>query len=158
LVTDAATKEAPVTTKITTTEGAGVGTGLPTDATISHAYANVQVDSAAATTGLYVRLELPSGEDYDLYLLNSDGTEAARSSGFNPVAQTLPVPGDEHGLDGQGYGGHSEAGAENIDGIITPDCGGYTVDVGTATGKGGDLTLKYWLGEGTYVPGSGEAG
>lgn len=159
LVTDAATKDAPVTTTITADKGAGIGTGLPTDQTMPHVYTNVQVDPAVASTGLYVRVELPANEDYDVYLLNSDGSEAARSAGFNPAPQTLtgaPL-GLEHNFDGQGYGGHSENGAENIDGIITPDCGGYTLDIATATGKGGELTIKYWLGDGTYEPGSGEA-
>jgi hypothetical protein len=162
LVTDAATKEAPVTAKVTAEQGLGTGTGTPADevtlSQVPHVYTNVQVDSAAASTGLYVRVELPANEDYDLYLLTTDGAEVARSAGFNPVPNTLTgVPFFEHTFDGQGYGGHTENGAENIDGIITPDCGGYTLDLSTATGRGGDLTIKYWLGEGTYEPGSGEA-
>ena len=164
LVTDAATKDAPVTTKVTATQGAGTSVGIEEiDAVaaknLTHVYANVQVDSTAPSTGLYIKVATPQNEDYDLYVYNSQGDEVARSSGFNPAPQTLTgAPfGLEHNFDGQGYGGHSENGSENIDGIITPDCGGYSLDIATATGRGGELTISYWLGDGTYEPGSGEA-
>ncbi|MFN2526196.1 MAG: hypothetical protein ABR505_08025 [Actinomycetota bacterium] len=143
IVTDAATEEAPVEVTIPTDPGFGIG-GTPLEATISHAFHNIQVDSANPTAGLHLVLEFDLEEDYDLYLNYPDGSEAAHVAGFNPVP---PLS------DGTGSGGHSEMGAEYLDGVSTPDCGGYTLDIANATGLGGDKTLKLWLGEITYTPG-----
>ena len=38
--------------------------------------------------------------------------------------------------DGTGNGGHSETTAEQLDGVLTADCGGYTIDVANALGFG----------------------
>ncbi len=143
-VTDQATAKNPVEVTVSTKAGAGVG-GVPVvESGISHAYENLQVvTKKKKTPGLYVRLEMPERSDYDLTLLNPDGTRAAMSAGFNPHPD--PAIGD-----GTGTGGHSETTAEQIDGIKTPNCGGYTADVGTATGVGGGLTMKLWLGKPTY--------
>lgn len=143
VVTDAATAEAPVEVTIPTDPGFGIG-GTPLEATISHAFQNIQVDSANPTAGLHLVLEFDLEEDYDLYLNYADGTEAAHVAGFNPIP---PLS------DGTGSGGHSEMGAEFLEGISTPDCGGYTLDIANATGLGGDKTLKLWLGEIVYTPG-----
>lgn len=139
VVTDAATEAAPFETTVSIDPGLALTGSEPT---LSHAYGNIQIDSALPEIGLYARLEFAAYEDYALYLNLADGTERARSAGFNPASQFG---------DGTGYGGHSEMGAENLDGIRTPDCQGYTFHVAAYTGMGGDLPLKLWLGpEWTY--------
>lgn len=146
VVTDAATAEKPV--EIPLEIGAGFGVGGVFEDAIAHAYHNVQVDSASGSTGLYVRLEMPFPSDYDLYVRNADGSEAARAAGFNPE----PAVYNDNTA-----GGHTEPDAEVIDGVTTADCGGYTIDAGAATGEGGELTLKFWLGEATYTAGGESA-
>lgn len=144
-----ATAEKPVEVELVTEPGLGTGTGLPTDAAttagFTHAYYNVQMD-APAGSGLYVRFEgFEHGEDYDMYLYNPDGTEAAHAAGFNAAPVLV--------FDGTGSGGHSEETAEQIDGVATNDCQGYTIDVVTASGLGGTHTLKFWVGDATYTAG-----
>ena len=153
VVTDAATEAKPVEVKLEASAGLGMGSpgfGIPTDALIGHAYQNIQVDSKAKEAGLWVRLETPENSDYDLYLMNPDGSSAAYAAGFNPHPETV----GPFSLDGTGHGGHSEPTAEQIDGVKTADCQGYTADVATATGQGGELTMKLWLGEIKYDPAS----
>jgi hypothetical protein len=130
-VTDEATEEEPVETTVE------VPPGIP-EVGEGHAYVDVQADPKAKETGLYVRFEFPSHEDNDLYLLNPDGEEAASAAGFNPF--TPLNPGDENG-------GHSESGAEQIDGLATADCQGYTADLTSYMSFGGEMTVKAWLGE-----------
>jgi hypothetical protein len=139
-VTPAATADAPVEVTIATDPGFGTGTGLgPVDdvtmSQISHALHNVQVDSEGATT-LFVRLEMPETTDYDLYVRAADGTAVASASGFNPEPAIYNDTSN---------GGHTEVGAEVIDGVATEDCGGYTIEMAGATTPGGDVTLKLWL-------------
>ena len=138
IVTDAATAEAPVEIKVTAHEGIGVGGEEATETLIGHAFQNIQVDSANPTTALNVRLEMPRHEDYDLYINNPDGETAARAAGFNPIPA---VYNDTE------MGGHTEEGAEVIDALATNDCQGYTADIATASGLGGELIMKVWLGE-----------
>ena len=149
VVTDAATEEAPVEVTVATAEGLGFSSadGPSGDqGHLTHAYANVQVDSAAKDAGLYVRVEFPETFDYDGFLRTSDGTAVAYSAGFN---QGMTPAGDPSGLglDGTGHGGHSEMGAEQIDGYLATDCDGFTYDIVSAGTPGGDVTVKYWLGE-----------
>jgi hypothetical protein len=142
VVTDAATADKPVTVTVATTAGAGLSSpdgpsgdtpaGGPT-----HTYYNVQVDSKAKSARLYVRAEFAPVLDYDLYL-RDEGAALAYSAG-------APAPIPAQGLDGTGNGGHSEVGAENIDGWTAADCAGYTVDIVSATTPGVDVTLKFWL-------------
>jgi hypothetical protein len=138
VVKDEHTEEAPV--EVTVPAEAGV----PENPNNPRAYHNVQVDSSAAHTGLWVRFEFAEPEDMDLYLLFSDSSEAAHAAGYNPT----PVGP----LDGTGNGGHSEVGAEQLDGIGTDDCGGYTVDMRAFQNAPGDKTLKLWLGEAGCEP------
>ncbi|MDQ3954913.1 MAG: hypothetical protein M3285_05115 [Actinomycetota bacterium] len=152
-ITEKATAKRPAIVTVSSDPGAGVG-GVPVvESGIAHAFENLQVDlKKKKTTGLYVRLEFPDQADYDLTLFNPNGTVAAQSAGFNPA------PGH---VDPDPVGGHTETGSENIDGIKTAECGGYTADIGTATGIGGDLTMKVWLGKVQYeqpVPADGEGG
>ena len=149
LVTDAATKDKPVSVTVSTQPGAGFTNaseggdqGQP-----SHAFTNVQVVSKSKTPKLWVRIEFQAPEDYDLFLRTADGTAAAYVAGANEAPETLPSNAAGQPLDGTGNGGHSEMGAEQIDGFAGPTCSGYTVDVASATTPGGDVTVKYWLGK-----------
>jgi hypothetical protein len=143
VVTDAATEEAPVEVPVTASEGIRIGLGQ-TDAVTGGdtAWSNVQVDSSAPDAGLYVRLEWSAPAplwDYDIRAVDADGTEIANAHGFNtaPDSEFSPVSD----------GGHSETLAEQIDGVRMTDCSGASIAVTTASGPGGELVLKYWLGE-----------
>jgi hypothetical protein len=141
VVTDTATAEAPVEVTITAPPG------IP-EVALGHVFHNIQVDTASPDSGLYVAYEFPVYEDHDIYLNYASGNEAAHTGGFNPA----PVPVALGCCDGTGTGGHSEQGAEFLDGVRTPDCGGYTLDMASFASEGGDMTLKLWLGEPTYDP------
>ena len=150
IVTDAHTAEAPLAHPISL--GASVDeTGLtePPTATV-----NVQVDSAAVTAGLYVTFEFDTHRDYDLWAYFPDGRGAASAHGFQPLIDTRgqPEPADQSNT-ASNHAGESTATSENLVGVITPDCGGYTVEAYTYFGEGGDFELKIWLGEGTTEPG-----
>lgn len=132
VVTPKATEEAPIEIPVE------APAGLP-EVAVEHTYQNVQVDNKGGESGLFLRYEFSEFEDYDLFLQDSAGEELARSAGFNP----FPVGP----FDGTGNGGHSEQGAEQIDGFATADCVGYSVDLATYMGEGGELVLKAWLGE-----------
>ncbi|MDP9068946.1 MAG: hypothetical protein M3N53_11480 [Actinomycetota bacterium] len=118
---------------------------------------NVQVDTNLKEVGLYATLEFPARRDYDLwaYFPGSDNKEAASSHGFNPLIDTkgLPGPADQSNT-ASNRGGETTASSENLVGILTPDCGGYTVTGYTYLGEGGELDLKLWLGEVKYDPAS----
>lgn len=155
VVTDSHTAEAPLTHAFSldpafdegVAEAVGVGH-------TPHHYVNVQVDSAAAAAGLYVTWEFPTNRDYDLWAYNADGTAAASSHGFQPLIATKGQPGQaDQSNTASNHGGESTATSENLVGIITPDCEGYTVDMATYFGEGGDFELKIWLGEGKTAPG-----
>jgi len=149
IVTSAATEEAPMEAEAIVGPGVG-GFGSiegQENPAASKAFYNIQVDPDAEETGLYVRLEFFEFEDYDMTLFNPDGTEAASVGGFNQAP--------EGPLDGTGAGGHSEQGAEQLDGIKSADCQGYTLMISNPNGLGdlaGPLPLKLWLGEAQYDP------
>lgn len=147
VVTDAATQDKPATVDVDTAPGLGFSSADEGNdqGQTSHAYTNVQVDSAAPNAYLYVRAEFQYPQDYDLFLRTADGTAAAYAAGFNEAPVTLAGPA-EHTLDGTGNGGHSEMGAEQIDGFQAADCSGFTVDLSSGTAAGGTVTVKYWLG------------
>lgn len=150
VVTDAATAEAPV--EQTVTLGQSTADFTPTDATYD--YFNVQIDSAAASAGLYVTFEFDTRRDYDLYARWTDASEAASSHGFNPAIEAEapePVPLDPSNQR-TNHAGDSNADSENLVGVITPDCGGYTIETVNWLGEGGEFTVKLWLGEGTTEP------
>ncbi|HEU4481280.1 MAG TPA: hypothetical protein VFS18_05295 [Actinomycetota bacterium] len=151
VVTDAATEEAPVVLEIETEAGLGTSSPESPDAggpagtpnPVSHAFANVQVDPKAKTTGLYARLSYTPTWDYDLYVRDDAGQGVAYSAGFNG---NVPL------LDGTGSGGHTGDGTENIDGLTSADCTGYLFDIIGATTPGETVTLELWLGEAAYTP------
>jgi len=146
IVTDAATAEAPLEVTI------AAPPGVP-EVALGHVFHNIQVDTAGAESGLYVAYEFPVYEDHDIYLNYASGTEAAHAGGFNPA----PVPVALGCCDGTGTGGHSEQGAEFLDGVRSADCSGYTLDMASFASEGGDMTLKLWLGEATYDPAADSA-
>ena len=150
-VTDAATAEAPLVHAFTIAQDFDEGLQPPTPTETI----NVQVDSAAAAAGLYVTFEFPMRRDYDLYAYYPSGNEAASSHGFQPLIEADvedPVFGLNPANTSSNHAGESHADSENIVGLTTNDCGGYTVQAKNYFGEGGDMELKFWLGEGTTDP------
>ena len=149
LVTDAHTAEAPLEIAVPTSPGLGTSSGEPPAEEdtnpVSHAFLNVQVDSKLKEVGLYATVTHTPGFDYDLYIRDNGGTGLAYSAGF--------LAGGPEFTGGTGNGGHTGVGSENIDGLTTPDCGGYLVDIISATTPGEEVTLTLWLGEAAYTPG-----
>lgn len=144
LVTAAATEEKPIEMEFTFGRAMGSYAPAPVDTSV-HVLHNVQVDAAAAEAGLWVKLESPVTDDPDLYAYWNTGKEAARAAGFNQALAAGPLP---LGLfSGTGNGGHSGFGYEQLDGIRTPDCAGFTLDLVNWLGQGGKYKLKLWLGE-----------
>ena len=152
-VTDAATAEKPLIQPVTLEQR--FDEGITSDAVPTSV--NVQVDTdLKGPVGLYATLEFPARRDYDLwaYFPGTDNEEAASSHGFNPLIDTkgAPAPADQSNT-ASNHGGETTATSENLVGIITPDCGGYTVTAYNYLGEGGELELKLWLGEGKTEPG-----
>ncbi len=137
-MTPDATEEKPVEVQLETPEG------IP-EAHVTHTFHNAVVDSAGPETGLYVRLEFGIGRDYDLYMYDAAGEEAAHAAGYNPAPVLF--------FDGTGSGGHSEQTAEQLDGIKVADCSGWTFDIAGYMTEGQEVTLKFWHGEAAYEPG-----
>lgn len=146
VVTDANTAEAPIELEVETAEGLGAGRDPANfGMAVSHAYHNVQVDSAAAEAGLWASIEFTEVWDYDLYLDLADGTEVAHSAGFFAQGDGAAGTGDDEDS-------HTAPGSETITGVFSPDCQGYTLDIVGATTPGETITLKLWLGEVVYTP------
>jgi len=153
VVTDAATAEAPLVHKFSLPayffEGiAASRLGAAPSETI-----NVQVDAAAATAGLHATFEFQARRDYDLFAYWPSGNEAASSHGFNPIIELgMDTPVGRPNNTATNHAGESEVDSENIIGLTTPDCGGYTVSAFNYFGEGGDFELKLWLGDATTDP------
>ena len=153
VVTDAATEDKPI--EIPVPLGPATGNyGSDRTTRMKH---NVQVDSAASDAGLWVRLESPPMDDPDLYVYwPQGGKPAAVVGGFNPLLVGGPLPNPANNatvasLNGQGQGGHSEFTAEQVDGLRTSDCQGWTLDLVNWAGRGG-CKLKLGLGEAKNDP------
>lgn len=148
---DEHTAEAPLEITVPTEQGVGTSSGTSPengpDSMASHAFVNVQVDSASPEVGLYGSIAFTPVLDYDLHVRGNDGASLAYSAGTHYM-----IPAE--GWNGTGNGGHSGDGTENVDGLVTSDCTGYLIDIVGSLTPGEDVTLKLWLGEGTYVPGS----
>ena len=150
VVTDAATEEAPLVIELEAPAGLANDLGVPgivgqpsvydETASIFH---NIQVDSAAADAGLYVRYEFPDHHDYDLYLNRADGSTAANSGDFNMA------PGEGLGSGGPDGGWEAGTNYEQVMGVRTADCAGYTARLVSYLTTGGATTLKIWLGDAT---------
>ncbi|MGH2740736.1 MAG: hypothetical protein ACRDH6_09680 [Actinomycetota bacterium] len=137
VVTDAQTESSPATLTIVTEPGVGfTNTGDPSGdmGVVPHAYTNIQVDTNAKQKGLFIVATFAPAFDYDLFLRTSSGTAVAYEADFN----------QNPGL-GTSSGGHAEMGASYIDGYLALDCAGFTLDVATSSGAGGDVELSYWL-------------
>ena len=139
-VTSANTAEAPAAIEVEVGPGIGAGRNPapPPEGEgqfVSHAFANLQVDSAGPSDVLNVRISWSNPlEDFDVYLDSSDGTEVASSAGYATVEG-----GSEYAS--------SDPGSETIVGFPVSDCDGFTVDVVGATTPGATVTVEYWLGE-----------
>lgn len=146
VLTDTATEEAPVEAKVThAMSTADIDQGLVSEA--SHAPLNIQVDSKLKDAGLYVLLEFPSRNDYDIYLYYPTGEEAASSHGFNTLIEAkTPGPFDLSNSS-TNHAGESTSSSEKLIGVHTTDCGGWTLDTVNWLGQGGEMTVKMWLGE-----------
>ena len=160
VVTDAATAEAPLVQAVSLAESVGdarLVDEIPAAGPLasSHDYFNVQVDTANPSAGLYVTFEFEMRRDYDLWAYFTDGTVAASSHGFQPLLDTAGTNADLSNTS-TNHGGESTATSENLVGIITPDCGGYTIETANWLGEGGDFEVKLWLGEGVTAAGAPE--
>lgn len=147
-VTDAATEAAPIEQKVTLAESiADIDQGLITPPGVD-AF-NVQVDSANPDAGLYVLFEFDARHDYDLNLLHTDGSYAARSRRWNTISEATDQPGSPSA---SGHGSNGTESTEMLDGIRTADCGGWTVQAENWLGFGGEFSIKVWLGEAKHDP------
>ena len=159
-LTDAATAEKPAVQTLTLEqrfdEGIPAAVGAPGSSEAAPSSVNVTVDTdSKAPIGLYATLEFPARRDYDLwaYWPGSENKEAASSHGFSPLIETQGQPGQaDQSNTASNNGGETKADSENLVGILTPDCGGYTITAYNYLGEGGDLDLKLWLGEVKYDP------
>ncbi len=141
-LTDKATEKKPVEQAVTLDGSVADIAGDP-----SSAYVNIQVDSKAKSAGLYALLEFPERRDYDMNLLHTDGSYAARARSFNPV---LGTPGEQ--FSEPGHGGEGTTTSEMLVGIKTSDCGGWTLEAQNWLGEGGDFAIKLWLGKAKNAP------
>ena len=158
-LTDAATAEKPAVQTLTLEqrfdEGLGDALGVPGSSPAAPSSVNVTVDTAAkGPIGLYATLEFPARRDYDLwaYFPGTENEEAASSHGFSPLIETQGQGPADVSNTASNHGGETTANSENLVGILTPDCGGYTITAYNYFGEGGDLDLKLWLGEAKYDP------
>ncbi|HYO61708.1 MAG TPA: hypothetical protein VEU29_07400, partial [Actinomycetota bacterium] len=148
-ITDAATEAAPLEQKVTL----GESTADLQVGEAAHDAFNFQIDSAAAEAGFYALLEFPARDDYDLNMMYSDGSYAARSHAWNTIIEANEVEFPQIGpLSSTGHGGESTASSEKLVGIKVADCSGWTMDVANYLGEGGELTVKLWLGEAKTDP------
>lgn len=143
MLKDSATEAEPVAQTVTLDESVADLTFGRTEATYS--YFNIQVDTANPDAGLWILLEFPTRRDYDLNLLHTDGSYAARARSFNTV---LPAPL----ISTPGHGGEGTDHSEKLLGIRTADCGGWTLSVENHLGEGGDFDVQLWLGEAMTDP------
>ena len=146
LVTDKATEEEPVVVEFDLGPALGrVNSSVDFSTRIKH---NVQLDVPNAEGGFFMKLSTPETDDPDLYAFWDNGTQAASAGGLNQALFAGPVPGPAGAVtNGTGSGGHSGFGYEQIDGLRTADCGGWTLDLVNWGGQGGTYTLSLWAGE-----------
>lgn len=144
LVTEEATEAAPIELEMAPGPSVGLFYGIEGEDNplITHDYINIQVDTKGEPMGLYARVEFAEGEDQDVFLRNVDDSIAAQAAGGNQATQVM---------NDSTHGGHSELTAEQLDGILTADCGGYTFEVSNAFGFG-ESVVKLWLGPATWDP------
>lgn len=152
IVTDAATEEKPVELDFDAPAGEANDLGLGVYDGTASLYQNIQVDTQSADTGLYVRYEFPDRHDYDLYLNYPDGSTAANSGDFNVA------PGEGLGSGSPEGGWEAGSNYEQVMGIRTADCAGYTARLVSYLTTGGATKLKIWLGPVVADPAPAEGG
>ena len=146
-VTTKATQAKPVSVSVATQPG--LGTTNPSGpggdiGQVTHAYTSVVVQGPKSAK-LFIRAEFQPFEDYDLYLRTApDQPSFAYAAGFNPAGPANDVINSSP-AGPISKGGHSEMGAEQIDGAPVSGCTTYVVDLASATTPGGAVTVKYWL-------------
>ena len=139
-ITDAATEEAPVVIEFD--HGPALwDTANQAPIVEDTKWFNIQVDSAAPSTGLYLLQEwaIPSLSDMDLYLWDgATGAQAAVSGALNlaPAPVMIPIVGETGGM---GY--------ESISGFLVGDCTGFSIESRAFMTPGEAMTLTIWLGE-----------
>ncbi len=101
-------------------------------------YRNLQVATTLPSSRLYVRYVFTPSDEHDLFVLDSKGRVRAAADGLNlGSVGPLSQPNDS--------GGRSELGAEQIDGLKTARCQGYTLDLRGVLSAGGTMMLKLWV-------------
>lgn len=152
-VTDAATEDKPLEqTVVLDASVADATQGLTAS---SHDAFNFVIDSNSPDAGLYALIEFPARNDYDLNMMYTDGSYAARSHAWNTVIElndTPLPPVFPNGISKTGHGGASTATSEKLVGIKVDDCSGWTMDVANYLGQGGEMTVKLWLGDANIDP------
>jgi hypothetical protein len=137
-VTDAATAEAPIV--IEYDHGPALWDTVNQEPIQEDTkWFNIQVDSAAASTGLYLLQEwaIPSASDVDLYLWDGpSGAQAAVSGALNLAPVNVPIVGETGGM-----------GWESISGFLVADCAGFSIESRAFMTAGEAMTLSIWLGE-----------
>lgn len=137
-ITDAATEEEPVV--IEYEHGPALWDTANQEPIVEDTkWFNIQVDSAAPSTGLYILQEwaVPSLSDMDLYLWDGPtGAQAEVSGALNLAPVNVPIVGETGGM-----------GWESINGFLTGDCSAYSIESRAFMTPGEAMTLTIWLGE-----------
>jgi hypothetical protein len=77
----------------------------------------------------------------------------AYSAGFQAAPIVTPDSNPfGFGTDGSGHGGKTTTTTEQVDGLKTKDCTGYTLEIWGAGNEDLDATLKLYLGKVVYDP------
>ncbi|HVF53442.1 MAG TPA: hypothetical protein VNC78_07500 [Actinomycetota bacterium] len=115
------------------------GPGLPAVAE-EKLYFNVQLYSAKAHPGIYIRLEFDNQSDVNLTLYDNAGKEvtASRALNYAPIG-VGPVDGTDGDSGSFGY--------ESITGFRAGRCDQYTLESSAFLTMGTPATLKMWLGK-----------
>lgn len=140
-VTDAAIESSPVKTKYSF----GPSLWEPetrTPVSEDTFFVNLQVDTASATRGLFIRASWAetSTSDLELVLYDGAGEQVAISDANNLLPVAPPAGASDYGTGGPGY--------EQLSGYEASDCSGYTLEVRALRTTGEEVTLSVWLGNG----------
>jgi hypothetical protein len=101
-------------------------------------YRNLQVATTLPSSDLFIRYVFTASDEHDLFVMDSKGRVKAAADGVNATsAGPLSTDNDS--------GGHSELGAEQIDGLKTSRCAGYTLELRALLTGGGDMMLQLWV-------------
>lgn len=132
VVGDSATQEDPIT--VAYEHSVGLDLGASYDVIVADGrFFNLQIRSKKASPTLNMRSEWasPSPQDVELFLYDRSGSEVDSSASFNPFP---PLNNDD---DGDGF--------EQITGIFTRNCDGFTVESQGGITVAVQATLNIWL-------------